>query len=105
MLGLRLPGALISLTQKKSGLVVVFKLMPESPETDLEAMKEEVRKTVQDPAELQGFQIEPVAFGLKALKVTVLMDDIEGGPDMLEEAFGNIDSVESVQVVDLGRFG
>ena len=91
--------------KKRSGLVVVFKIMPESPETDLEAMKNEVRKLVVAPAELQGFQVEPVAFGLKALKVTVVMQDVEGGPDQLEEAFSQIENVNSVQVVDMGRFG
>lgn len=93
------------MTQRKSGLVVVFKIMPEEVETDLEAIKNEVRKIVTAPAELQGFQVEPVAYGLKALKVTIVMDDKEGGPDMLEEALGQIAGVGGVSVSDLGRFG
>lgn len=93
------------MTQRKSGLVVVFKLMPEGVETDLEAVKNEVRKLIKAPAELQGFQVEPIAFGLKALKVTVVMDDAEGGPDMLEEELGRIDGVGGCSVADLGRFG
>ncbi len=91
--------------KKRSGLVVVFKIMPEGVETDLEAVKSEVKRVVTAPSELQGFQVEPVAFGLKALKVTVVMEDKEGGPDALEMAFGDIAGVGSVSVSDMGRFG
>ena len=86
------------------GLVVVFKLMPEGVETDLEALKNEVRKVIPKGSQLQGFQVKPIAFGLKALEVTLTMEDGEGGPDAVEEAFGSLPGVQSAQVAEMGRF-
>ncbi|MHB8584661.1 MAG: elongation factor 1-beta [Thermoplasmatota archaeon] len=87
-------------------LVVVFRVMPEGPETDLEMLKAEIKKTTPVGAVLQGFQVKPIAFGLKALEVTVVMDDREGAlsSDTVEEAYAGINGVGSVQVTDLGRF-
>ncbi|MHB8606370.1 MAG: elongation factor 1-beta [Thermoplasmatota archaeon] len=86
------------------GLVVVFKLMPEGVETDLEAVKNAVRKVIPASAKLQGFQVKPIAFGLKSLEVTLTMEDAEGGPDAVEEAFGAIEGVQSAQVAEMGRY-
>lgn len=86
-------------------LVVEFKVMPDGAEADLEAIKAEVEKVTPDSAKLQGMELKPVAFGLKAIHVTVTMVDEEDapGPDEVEEAYGAIDGVASVQIINLGR--
>lgn len=87
-------------------LVVVLRVMPEDESTDLEKLKAEIKRVTPKGAELQGWQVKPVAYGLKALDVTVVMNDVEGAPsaDVVEEAYGAIEGVGSVQVTDLGRF-
>jgi elongation factor 1-beta len=87
-------------------LVVVFRIMPEGPEVDLETIKSGVKTATPKGAELQGWQVKPVAFGLRALEVTVVMDDQEGAlsSDAVEEAYSAIEGVGSVQVTDVGRF-
>jgi elongation factor 1-beta len=87
-------------------LVVVFRVMPEDAEVDLEGLKASIKKATPKGAELQGFQVKPVAFGLKALEVTVVMEDREGAlsSDAVEEAYSGLQGVGSVQVTDLGRF-
>ena len=45
----------------------------------------------------------PVAFGLKALNVTFVMDEKKGSTDALEADLGVIEGVESVEVTDVRR--
>lgn len=87
-------------------LVAVFRLMPEDADVDLEKIKERVRSATPPEAVLQGWQVKPVAFGLKALDVTITMEDDEGGStDQLEAAYSGIEGVGSVQCTDVGRVG
>ncbi len=80
-----------------------IKIMPAGVETDLEALKGRLEAVVPEGAKLRTFSEEPIAFGLKAVIALVLVGDIEGGTEQVEEAFSAVDEVESVSVVELGR--
>ena len=80
-----------------------IKIMPAGVETDLEALKGRLEAVVPEGAKLRTFSEEPIAFGLKAVIALVLVGDIEGGTEQVEEAFAAVDEVESVSVVELGR--
>lgn len=85
-------------------LIAVFKIMPQGVETDLETLEATVRKTVPEGVTVENVEVKPVAFGLKSLNVTMRMEDSEDlSIDGLETALSEIDGVESVQVVDVGR--
>ncbi|MFB6163481.1 MAG: elongation factor 1-beta [Halococcoides sp.] len=84
-------------------VAAVIKVMPDSPEQDLDALQEELEATVPEGAKIRGFERDEVAFGLTALLPTVVVPDGEGGTEAVEEAFGSIDSVESVSVEQVGR--
>jgi len=79
-------------------VVAVIKVMPESPDA-FDGVKAEVEKSVK----AEKIEEEPIAFGLKALKVTVVVKDDEGGTEAIEEKLKQIQGVSDVQVVDLGR--
>lgn len=96
----------MSADQAKLDLIVVFKLMPEGAEIDVKQLGEAALatvKSVQPAAKVQNVEFKPVAFGLKAVEVTILMSDAAGGPDALEEAFGQLDGVGSASVSQMGR--
>jgi translation elongation factor aEF-1 beta len=62
-----------------SKAVITFKLMPESPETDLNLIKTaalEIAKTHRSIGEMQSKE-EPIAFGLKAVLI-LAMYEVEG---------------------------
>jgi elongation factor 1-beta len=84
-------------------VAVQIKVMPESPEVDLEQLKRKIELALPKDARLYGFDIQPIAFGLKALLVTVIVGDVEGGTDSTEEALSRVDGVESIQVVTVTR--
>ncbi|MCL2687901.1 MAG: elongation factor 1-beta [Methanobrevibacter sp.] len=84
-------------------VVATIKLMPESPEVDLEQMKIDVQNIVNEDAELHKVEEEPIAFGLVALNVMFIVDDGEGGTEIVEEKLSNIPTVNSIEVMDVRR--
>ena len=90
----------------KLDLIVVFKIMPEDADVDTQKLGEAALATVKKvapEAKVQAIDFKPVAFGLKSVNVTVLMNDGAGGPDALEEAFNGLDGVGSASVAEMGR--
>jgi len=84
-------------------VVATIKLMPESPEVDLAQIKENIEKSIPEGTELHKIEEEPIAFGLVALNVMVIVDDGEGGTEKAEEIFSQLDDVASIEVVDVRR--
>jgi len=87
-----------------SGVAATIKVMPADADTDLNVLKDKIKKAVPASGKLNGEIIEqPIAFGLKALIVTVIVEDDEGGIEPVEEAFNAIPEAESVSVINLDR--
>lgn len=74
---------------------IAIKVMPSSPEINLE----EVSKKIKEKINVQDFRIEPLAFGLKALKILVVVPDKEGAnTDKIENMIKQIEGVETVEI-------
>ncbi len=73
-------------------VAVSLKIMPKSTDTDLEKVKEEIAKKI----EIKDSKIEPLAFGLKALKILIIVPDkgIEG----IETEIKSINGISEVEV-------
>ncbi len=85
--------------------VVTVKVMPKSPEIDLTEVQEEVAKIVREFAgdrETKA-EIEPIAFGLKALNFIFVMDEDLGSPDVVSEKIQTLDDVQSAEISDVRR--
>ena len=74
-------------------VAISLRVMPDSPETNLDNIREEISKIVK----IEDSKIEPVAFGIKALKILVLTPD-KGGTDELEAKIKSIKGVAEVEV-------
>jgi elongation factor 1-beta len=80
-----------------------IRIMPESTDVDLKALKEALTAVVPKQARLHAIEEMPIAFGLKALIVVVILDDkLGGGTVATEDAFSKIKGVESVEVEEVG---
>jgi elongation factor 1-beta len=80
-----------------------LKVMPQSPEVDLDELQERLEQVLPEGAKINGFKRDDVAFGLVALIPTVIVPDDAGGTDAVEDAFGDVEGVESVSVENVGR--
>ncbi|MEK6913504.1 MAG: elongation factor 1-beta [Nanoarchaeota archaeon] len=83
--------------------VVKIKVMPTSPEVDLERIKQEMTSKIGEMGG-KGCQLEeePIAFGLKAIIVLFAWPE-EAELENLEESLQSIEDVNSVQVIDIRR--
>lgn len=80
-----------------------FKIMPESPDTNLEEIKEKIKTEIEkQEGVLNDFKEEPVAFGLKAIIVTLALDESKDS-DILENAIAKIENISSVKLIDYRR--
>jgi elongation factor 1-beta len=85
--------------------VVTLKIMPESPETDLDKITQEVAKLVREFAGERDTKvtIEPIAFGLKCINFIFVMDEKLGSPDVVAEKIQEVKGVQSAEVSDVRR--
>ena len=88
-----------------ANVVVTLRIMPQNPGIDLSKIELQAKKEIVGFCNSQEFktQIEPVAFGLKALNIFFVMDEAIGSTEKLEEKMKLIEGVESVEVTDVRR--
>ncbi|MBR9682341.1 MAG: elongation factor 1-beta [Candidatus Aenigmarchaeota archaeon] len=76
-------------------VAIKMKVMPESPETDLEKIKTEIAGIVK----IQDSKIEPIAFGLNSLNILFIIPDSEGAKaDEVAEKIKKIEGVTNAEV-------
>jgi elongation factor 1-beta len=83
-------------------VAVLFRLMPQGVETDMDCVAKAVRATIPAGVTLRGMQVKDIAFGLKSLLVSVIMPDTGGVLETVEHALGAVPHVESVEVMEEG---
>lgn len=83
--------------------LIKIKLMPTSPEADLESIKAKAAEAIEETGgEKPTFEEEPVAFGLKAVIAGFALDE-EKELDPIEEKLKTVENINSVQVIDMRR--
>ncbi|MBI4441369.1 elongation factor 1-beta [Candidatus Woesearchaeota archaeon] len=85
--------------------IVTIQIMPDSPGEDLKQLEQQGLAAVEKFAGKGETKVvvEPVAFGLSALKITFIMDENIGSTEPLEQAIEKIKGVASVTVTDVRR--
>ncbi len=88
-----------------ANIVVTLKVMPESPSINLVELYSKIEPIIKDFSGEEQFrkEEEPVAFGLKALKITFVMDENKGSTEDMEKKISALEDVNSVDVVDVRR--
>jgi elongation factor 1-beta len=85
-------------------VVVSIKIMSRSPAVKLEQLQEKATLEIKEfGGEVGKVNIEPIAFGLKALNLIFVMNEALGSTDALEENIQKIKGVQSVEVTDVRR--
>jgi elongation factor 1-beta len=84
-------------------VAVQLKIMPNSPDVDLKGLSDQITSQVADYGRMYSCEVQPIAFGLKALIITFIVEDEEGGTEAVEDSISQIGEVESVQAVAVTR--
>lgn len=79
-------------------VAVIMRVMPESPEVDLEQLKTALKQKLPG---IQDMKIEPIGFGLKAIKFAAIINDAGGETDALETSLRSIPGVERAEIIEV----
>ena len=88
-----------------TNVIVTLKIMPESPEVNLDDIQVKALELIKNYAGEGDTKItqEPIAFGLKALNIIFIMDEAKGSTEALEDQIQDIEGINSVEVTDVRR--
>jgi len=79
-------------------VVAILRVMPESPEVDLEKLKKALKEKLPG---IQDIREEPIGFGLKALKLAAIVNDAGGETDALEGKLSAVPGVERAEIIEV----
>ncbi len=80
-------------------VLVSFKVMPKEASVDMDAIENAIKKSV-NPDRVSR---EPIAFGLVAINISILIEDAEGQLENVENKLRSIDGVGEVEVTEITR--
>lgn len=88
-----------------ANVVVSLRIMPSDTSIDLSKTESEVKREIVKFCNSKEFktEIQPIAFGLKALNIIFVMDESKGSTEALEQRISQIEGIESVEVTDVRR--
>ncbi len=85
-------------------VAVVLKVYPNSVDLDLKDLLKRIEASLPEGYKIEGHGEEPIAFGLKALKMIITIpEETEGGTEQLETLLKGVDGVEEVEVEAVHR--
>ncbi len=84
-------------------IVIAYKILPSESTVDLEVLKEKIKKQLSDIASIQRFAEEPIAFGLSALKVNMILPEKDGILDETEKRITDIEEVGQIHTLGVTR--
>jgi elongation factor 1-beta len=87
-----------------ANVVASFKILPQDTDIKLEDLKVAINEQLPKEVKVYKFAEEPIAFGLNALLVHIIMpEDIPGEMDKVEESIKNIKGVGQIEVLMVHR--
>ncbi len=79
-------------------ILSVYKVYPEEID-DIDKIKSGLEKGFGEPFKVAKIEVEPIAFGLKVIKLGVIFPDkIDGLLDKLEDSIKAIDGVRDIEI-------
>jgi len=84
-------------------IVIAYKILPSESTVNLEMLKEKIKKQLADISSIQRFAEEPIAFGLSALKVNMVLPEKDGILEETEKRLTDIEEVGQIQTLGVTR--
>jgi len=83
--------------------VALIDVIPEDIEVDFEEFVLKLKKVLPDTAVVEHFDIMPVAFGLKKVRLRVRYPEQWGGTDKLESLFGEVEGIQGIEGIAFSK--
>ncbi len=82
-------------------VIVTIKVLPEDSAINIEKLKERVKVNLDKICKVANMEVQEIAFGLKAVKVQVIIPDADGQIDKVESSITGIEGVGQVDTEDM----
>jgi len=76
-------------------VMLKYQIMPESAEQDMEELQMAI-KGAMEGVDVRDMGLKPIAFGLKAVEMVIVIPDSGGGTDKIEAKLESLSGVASV---------
>jgi elongation factor 1-beta len=84
-------------------VLLTFEIMPDGLEVDLNHMRKNVESKIKGYCKIEQVEIKPIAFGLSALMMNVVVEDVEGMMDRVEADIASVPGVQNARVYALNK--
>lgn len=93
-----------NLGDRMANIVATLKILPEGIEIPTETLKDRVRRSLPSTVAIHKFEEEPIAFGLVAIIVhLVIPEDLPGGLESTEKSLRGIEGVGQIDTIMVRR--
>ncbi len=82
-------------------VIVVLKILPSDSDLDLDKLKSSVESTVSKLGTVNKIGLEEIAFGLKAIRLELIIPEEEGKIGAVEESLQSLDGVGQVDTEEV----
>ncbi|MCL4327245.1 MAG: elongation factor 1-beta [Candidatus Thermoplasmatota archaeon] len=82
-------------------VVVAFRVLPDDPEAGTDKLQNLIRSKISGMCEINKIFPQEIAFGLKAIRVEIIIPDQEGKVGEMEETLMHIPGVSQVDTEDI----
>jgi translation elongation factor aEF-1 beta len=85
-------------------VIITMKIMPSSPEVNLQDLADTSSKIIEKHEGFPGkVDFIPLAFGLQSVNIIFTRDEAKGSMDNMEEELADLENVSSAEIVDVRR--
>ncbi len=81
--------------------MVLLRVLPESVDINLDDLRNNISKKLENLCEINDIKEEEIGFGLNALMFSVIVPDEEGKIDKVENAISSVEHVSQVDTRDV----
>ena len=85
-------------------VLLKYRVMPEDVSTDMAQLEKAIAAALpKGVAKVSKAEAKPFAFGMKALHVSIIVEDEEGNNDKVEAALQSVPGAQGAELLDMGR--
>lgn len=82
-------------------VAVVLKVLPEDSELNIEELKTSIEDEIKSICKLNKAELQEIGFGLKAIRLEIIVPDEEGRIDRVETSISRVKGVGQVDTEDV----
>jgi len=83
--------------------IALIDVIPEDIDIDFEVFVNKLKNVLPEICTIERYDIMPVAFGLKKVRVRVRYPEEWGGTDRLEELFGQVEGIQGIEGIAFSK--